>query len=95
MSESWIQPGEKVLKNKPVDWLNSKKCEKRGFWGTVRMNSGQLQVARGGSRAKAPPLAACPRDVQDEKPKLFWFLNEGQYGAAVCKLGAKSWCSAL
>jgi len=36
-----------------------KKCGKKyNFWGTVRMNSGVLLVARGGSGAKAPPLAA-------------------------------------
>jgi len=38
-----------------------KKCEKNGFWGTVRMSSGVLRVARCGSGAKAPPLAARPK----------------------------------
>jgi len=37
--------------------------KKSGFWGTVRMNSGGLRVACGGSGAKAPPLAARPNRV--------------------------------
>ena len=42
-----------------VSWLNSKIWPKN--WGkTVRMKSGWLRVARGGSGAKAPPLAARP-----------------------------------
>jgi len=49
-------------------WLNSTKCRKKsgstqqnvgksGFWGTVRMDSGWLRVARGGSGAKRLPRA--------------------------------------
>jgi len=45
----------------PVHWLNSKNVKKSGFWGTVHMVSGWLRVARGGSGAKAPPLAARPK----------------------------------
>jgi len=58
-----------------MDRLNSKKClnsekykkaelgkirKNRIFWGKFRMSSGVLRVARGGSGAKAPPLAARP-----------------------------------
>jgi len=35
---------------------------------TVRMDSGWLRVARGGSRAKAPPLAARPKKVAEKIP---------------------------
>jgi len=42
-------------------WLNSKNVKKMGFGRTVRMSSGVLRVARGGSGAKAPPLAARPK----------------------------------
>jgi len=34
--------------------------KKVGFEKTFRMGSGVLRVARGGSRAEAPPLAARP-----------------------------------
>jgi len=34
--------------------------KKRRFMGRLRMNSGVLRVARGGSGANAPPLAARP-----------------------------------
>ena len=36
---------------------------KRRFSATVRIDSGVLRVARGGSGAKAPPHAARPEDV--------------------------------
>jgi len=35
------------------------------FWGKLRINSGVLRVARGGSGAKAPLLAARPSTVQE------------------------------
>ena len=35
------------------------------FFEKLRINSGVLRVARGGSGAKAPPLAACPSTVQE------------------------------
>jgi len=45
----------------PAGLAQLKKCGKKSnFWGTVRMNSGVLPVARGGSGAKANPLAARP-----------------------------------
>jgi len=39
--------------------------EKIVFLGKFRINSGVLRVARGGSGAKAPPLAARPSTVQE------------------------------
>jgi len=37
--------------------------KKTSFWEKIRMDSGVVRVARGGSGAKAPLLAARPEDV--------------------------------
>jgi len=39
----------------------SKKIEKKSCGTSIRMDSGVMRVERGGSEAKAPPLAARPK----------------------------------
>jgi len=58
--------------------------EKPGFWQTVRMDSGWLRVARGGSGAKSACRA--PRGVQkpadwDSNFLMVYINNAGRLGA--------------
>jgi len=49
--EKMLKPKKKILKKQKI------------IVSTIRIGSGELRVARGGSGAKAPPLAVRPKDV--------------------------------
>jgi len=61
----------------PFPYGSTRKFVKKNFFLTqaVRISSGGLRVERGGSGAKAPPLAARPREGvllgQQQRPRLF------------------------
>jgi hypothetical protein len=70
---------------------HSKKCRKNGFWGTVRMDSGWLRVARGGCGA---PVAARPRGCRNSLAGVvvsWWFIETMQTGWVLASWVSKTW----